>query len=66
MLNGPVVIVLSFLYMGLLFAVAYWADGDRFNVIVMTNRADHPAEGGLVQDIIRLFPPESFAEDSGD
>jgi len=45
---------------GIFNAVAYWADDDRFNVILMTNRADHPGEGGLIQDILRSFPPGSF------
>ncbi len=45
---------------GIFDAVAYWADDDRFNVILMTNRADHPAEDGLFQDILSLFPPDSF------
>jgi CubicO group peptidase (beta-lactamase class C family) len=46
---------------GIFNAVAYWADGDRFNVILMTNRADYLAENGLFQDILRLFPADSFA-----
>lgn len=45
---------------GIFYAVAYWADDDRFNVILMTNRANHPAEGGLIQDIMRIFPADSF------
>ncbi len=45
---------------GIFNAAAFWADDDRFNVIMMTNRADHPAEDGLIQDILRLFPAESF------
>ena len=45
---------------GILNAVAFWTDRDRLSVVLMTNRADHTAEGGLVQEIIGLFPPESF------
>ncbi len=45
---------------GIFNAVAYWADDDRFSVVLMTNRADHPAEGGLFRDVVRLFPVESF------
>ncbi len=47
---------------GIFNAVAYWADDDRFSVILMTNRADHPAEGGLFRDIIGSFPPDSFGD----
>lgn len=45
---------------GIFNAVAVWADDDQFSVILMTNRADHTAEGGLIEDIMRLFPPDSF------
>jgi CubicO group peptidase (beta-lactamase class C family) len=45
---------------GIFDAVAFWADSDRFSVILMTNRADHPAEDGLIQDILGLFPPDIF------
>ena len=51
---------------GIFNAVAFWADADRFNVILMTNRAEHPAEGGLIQDILALFPPEYFAASKND
>ena len=37
------------------YAVGFWADGDRFNLVLMTNRADHPAEG-LIRDILGVFP----------
>lgn len=46
---------------GIFDAVAFWADDDRFSVILMTNRADHAAENGLVQDILAYFPPAIFA-----
>ena len=49
---------------GIFNAVGFWTDGDRFNVILMTNRADHLAEGGLIQDIVGSFPPDSFTLDS--
>jgi CubicO group peptidase (beta-lactamase class C family) len=45
---------------GIFNAVAFWADGDRFSVILMTNRADHSGENGLIQDILRAFPADSF------
>ena len=45
---------------GIFNAVAFWADADRFNVILMTNRADHPAEGELIRGVLRAFPAESF------
>lgn len=45
---------------GIFNAVAYWMDEDQFNVILMTNRAAHPAEGELFRDILRLYPPDSF------
>jgi len=48
---------------GIFNAVAFWTDGDRFNVILMTNRADHMAEAGLIRDIVGFFPPESFTQD---
>ncbi|MDH3944479.1 MAG: beta-lactamase family protein [Anaerolineae bacterium] len=51
---------------GIFYAVAFWADADRFSVILMTNRADHPAEGGLIQDILGLFPPDIFRAHKGD
>lgn len=47
---------------GVFNAVAYWADDDRFSVVLLTNRADHPAEGGLFREIVGLFPPDSFVE----
>ena len=46
---------------GIFNAVAFWTDSDRFAVILMTNRADHAAEGGLVQDIVGFFPPAVFS-----
>ncbi len=51
---------------GIFNAVAFWADGDRFSAILMTNRADHPAEGGLMRDILRAFPPGVFASNGSD
>lgn len=45
---------------GIFNAVGVWADGDRFSLVLITNRAEHPAEGGLVQDIMKAFPPELF------
>lgn len=45
---------------GVFNAVAFWTDDDRFNVVLITNRADHMAEAGLIQDIVGFFPPESF------
>lgn len=46
---------------GIFNAVAFWADEDRFSVVLMTNRADHAAEGGLIQEILGLFRPAIFA-----
>jgi CubicO group peptidase (beta-lactamase class C family) len=51
---------------GIFNAVAFWADDDRFSVILMTNRADHPAEGALIRDILKAFPPDVFASRSID
>jgi len=51
---------------GIFNAVAVWADDDRFSVILMTNRADHPAEGGLIRDIMSLFPQDSFTPSNKD
>lgn len=45
---------------GIFNAVAFWTDDDRFNIVLMTNRADHLAEGGLFRDIIKMFPASSF------
>lgn len=45
---------------GIFNAVAFWADDDQFSVILMTNRSDHPAEGGLIRDILRAFSPAVF------
>lgn len=45
---------------GIFNAVGYWADKDRFNVILMTNRADHLAEGGLFREIVMMFPQENL------
>lgn len=47
---------------GIFNAAAFWANDDRFAVILMTNRANHPAEGGLFRDIVGEFPPESFLD----
>lgn len=47
---------------GIFNAVAYWADDDQFSVILFTNRADHPAENGLIQDILRAYPAELFTD----
>ena len=44
---------------GIFNAVAFWADRDRLNIILLTNRAEHQAEGGLVQEIIRQFPKKA-------
>ena len=38
---------------GIFNAAAFWTDTDRFNVVLMTNRADHPAEGDLIRDVVR-------------
>jgi CubicO group peptidase (beta-lactamase class C family) len=38
---------------GIFNAVAVWLDGDRVSIVLLTNRADHPGEGGLVQEIAR-------------
>ena len=43
---------------GIFNAVAYWAEDDRLSVIMFTNRAAHPAEGGLVQEVLVMFPPD--------
>ncbi len=51
---------------GIFDAVAFWADRDRFSVILMTNRADHRGEDGLIRDILRLFPPDSFPRGNQD
>lgn len=51
---------------GIFYAVAFWADDDQFSVILMTNRADHPAEGGLIRDILRTFSPAVFPSRGGD
>lgn len=47
---------------GIFNAVAFWANSDRLSVILMTNRADHLAEAGLFRDLMRLLPPEAFAD----
>lgn len=41
---------------GIFNAVAVWRDGDRTSIVLMTNRADHTAESGLIQDIAGLVP----------
>jgi CubicO group peptidase (beta-lactamase class C family) len=51
---------------GIFNAVAVWADDDQLSVILMTNRADHPAEGGLIQDIMKSLPPNIFAGHDND
>lgn len=51
---------------GIFNAVAIWTDDDRFNVILMTSRADHRAEGGLIQDVMSLFPSDSFTSKNTD
>ena len=45
---------------GIFNAVGYWADDDRFCVVLLTNRADHPGEDELIRDIIGMFPAESL------
>lgn len=45
---------------GIFNAVAFWTDDDQFSVVLMTNRADHLAENGLVRDILRFFSPDIF------
>jgi len=40
--------------------VGYWADDDRFCVVLLTNRADHAGEDELIRDIIGMFPAESL------
>ena len=45
---------------GIFNAVAFWADRSKFNIVLMTNRADHLAEGGLFRDIIDIFPADYY------
>ena len=45
---------------GIFWAVAYWAEDIDFNAVLMTNRADHPAEGDLFRDVVLTFTPESL------
>ena len=47
---------------GIFNAVGYWADRDRFNLVLITNRADHPAEGELLRELFGLLPPGSFTD----
>lgn len=44
---------------GIFNAVGFLAVRDRFVAILMTNRADHPAEGGLFRELMELFPPKT-------
>ncbi len=41
---------------GIFDAVAFWADRSRFNVILMTNRANHKAEDQLFRDVLEMLP----------
>ena len=45
---------------GIFNAAAFWAERSRFNVILITNRADHQGEARLFRDIVRIFPPSYF------
>jgi CubicO group peptidase (beta-lactamase class C family) len=45
---------------GIFNAVAFWADRSRFNIVLMTNRADHQAENKIFRDIISIFPADYF------
>ena len=38
---------------GIFNAAAFWADGDELAVVVLTNRAQFPAEGPLIRGLIR-------------
>ena len=46
---------------GIFNAVAFWADRSRFNIVLMTNRADHQAEDQLFRDILGIFPTAYFS-----
>lgn len=46
---------------GIFNAVAFWADRSKFNIVLMTNRADHPAEGNLFRDILGIFPADYYS-----
>ena len=39
---------------GIFNAVALWRDGDEVSIVLMTNRADHPGEAGLITDVAGL------------
>jgi len=45
---------------GIFNAVAVWFDGDAVAFVLFTNRAEHQAEDGLIQDVLGFFPPGSF------
>lgn len=45
---------------GIFYAVAFWAERSKLNIILMTNRADHQAGDQLFQDLLNLFPPSYF------
>ncbi len=47
---------------GIFNAVAFWADRDELNIVLMTNRADHPGEGGLIRQVLAHFPPEHVGQ----
>ena len=47
---------------GIFNAVAFWAEQSDFSLVLMTNRADHPAEGGLFRDILDKVPREHYSE----
>jgi len=46
---------------GIFNAVAFWADRSRFNIVLVTNRADHQAEDHLFRDILKIFPASYFS-----
>lgn len=46
---------------GIFNAVAFWADRSRFSIVLLTNRADHQAEGQFFRDILGIFPATYFA-----
>ncbi len=41
---------------GIFNAVAVWLDGDRTSFVLLTNRADHQAENGMLRELLQLFP----------
>jgi|GEM_PF-515690 len=45
---------------GIFNAVAFWADRSKINVVLMTNRADHPGEDQMFRDIVGLIPLSYF------